>query len=53
MSNVSLATKQSYFERVKRANYRDSLRLEGFQVDGKMAASAKKAVIQKYCRKSG
>ncbi len=34
MAFVSFETKKAYFAKVRRQNYRNSLRLEGFDVEG-------------------
>ncbi|WP_223302853.1 YhfG family protein [Halotalea alkalilenta] len=51
MRDVSLATKRAYFERVKLANYRHSLRLEGIEPapESELGLS-KDELIRKYRR---
>lgn len=50
MPNVSLKAKREYFAKVKRANYKASMRLEGFSVSEPDTKTTKEAILAKYLR---
>lgn len=50
MPDVSLKTKRAYFAKVKRANYKASMRLEGFPPPESDVMVTKEAILAKYHR---
>ena len=50
MPNVSLKTKQAYFAKVKRANYKASMHLEGFTLPSTDTTLTREAILAKYHR---
>jgi len=51
MPNVSLKAKQAYFAKVKRANYKASMRLEGLSAS-EPGTRTREAILARY-RRSG
>ncbi|TFH86945.1 DUF2559 family protein [Billgrantia azerbaijanica] len=50
MPDVSLKTKRAYFAKVKRANYKASMHLEGLSTPEPDAKATKEALLAKYHR---
>lgn len=57
MAQISLDVKKAYFDKVKRANYAESLRLEGYQATEDTGRRRKKvsksSVLAKYRAAAG
>lgn len=52
MTDVSLKIKQAYFAKVKRANYKASMRLEGLSSPDSETRVTKESILARY-RRSG
>lgn len=52
MTDVSLKIKQAYFAKVKRANYKASMRLEGLSSPDSETRATKESILARY-RRSG
>lgn len=48
MPDVSLHTKRTYFAKVKRANYKASMRLEGIQNAKSDAKATRESILARY-----
>ncbi|MBD3896561.1 DUF2559 family protein [Halomonas sp. ML-15] len=48
MPDISLKAKQAYFAKVKRANYKASMHLEGFTLPAADNTLTREAILAKY-----